>query len=311
MLTVLTDSSISRDSAYSGSVARTSRRLVVGVTLIATSWTASWTGETLLAHHSFFPLWLGYILTLDALTEMRAGTSLWTRGRSRFVLLFVASVPLWWLFEAFNARLENWSYLMPREYSWIAYRVEASIAFSTVVPALFVTAELYRALGFPGRFGTWIGIEPGTFGWAGVASLGAIMIVLVLAVPALFFPLVWIGVFFLIDPVIRLRGGWSIATQVELGWWGTVWRLFAAGITCGFFWEMWNSRAMPKWIYDIPYADAWNLFEMPLLGYGGYLPFALETYAMVMLANHLLKVWPAEYFGFDRPEPESATDARA
>ena len=40
-------------------------------------------------------------------------------------------------------------------------------------------------------------------------------------------------------------------------------------------------------------------FEMPLLGYGGYLPFALETYALVMLMNRLFRIWSEEYLRFD------------
>jgi hypothetical protein len=43
---------------------------------------------------------------------------------------------------------------------------------------------------------------------------------------------------------------------------------------------MWNFYSYPKWIYHIPYVDFWHIFEMPILGYGGYLPFALELYAL-------------------------------
>jgi hypothetical protein len=64
---------------------------------------------------------------------------------------------------------------------------------------------------------------------------------------------------------------------------------------------MWNSRALPKWEYDISYAEWLRIFEMPLLGYGGYLSFGLETYAVAMLLNRLLKLWPEGYLRFDRP----------
>ena len=275
--------------------------MAAGVLLIAVAWSASWSGETALAHHSFFPLWLGYILAVDAATELRIGSSLWSRGPGQFVLLFVVSIPLWWLFEAFNERLQNWSYRLPRDYSWLEYRFEASLAFSTVAPAIFVTADFYRSFGFPGRFGYRRPLRPGRSGWLAFIGAGAIMVALVLGAPALFFPLVWIGVFFLVDPLVRLRHGWSIAAQVEQGWWGTVFRLIAAGITCGFFWEMWNSRAMPKWTYDIAYAEWGRIFEMPLLGYGGYFPFALETYAVVQLINNLLPLWTRDYLRFDQP----------
>jgi hypothetical protein len=273
----------------------------VGALLTGISWSASWSGETPLAHHSFFPLWLGYILIVDALTEMRSGSSLWSRGRRSFLALFVVSIPLWWVFEAFNARLDNWSYVLHRDYSWLEYRAEASLAFSTVVPAIFVTAELIRTFIRSPRFGWWIKLQLDNRGWACFSVAGLAMVLLTLVRPDVFFPFVWIGVFFIVDPLNRWIGAHSIARQVERGWWGTVWLLFAATLTCGFFWEMWNSRALPKWEYDISYAEWLRVFEMPLLGYGGYLSFGLETYAVAMLLNRLLKLWPEGYLRFDRP----------
>ncbi len=42
----------------------------------------------------------------------------------------------------------------------------------------------------------------------------------------------------------------------------------------------------PKWIYHTPGAQFLHVFEMPLLGYGGYVPFALELCALKNL------LWP-------------------
>lgn len=276
-------------------------QLTVALILVAVSWWASWREATWLAHHAFFPLWFGYIFAVDSLTRLRAGSSLWTREKRAFGALFVVSIPLWWLFEAFNTRLENWTYTLPHDYSWLAYHLEATLAFSTVVPAIFVTAELYRSLGFPGRLEHWIVLSPGRTGWAMVSLAGLAIITATLIWPQVLFPFAWIGLFFFVDPLVRLASGWSVAAQVERGWWAGVFRLFAAGITCGFFWEMWNVRAMPKWTYDIAYAEWAHLFEMPLLGYGGYFPFALETYAFVMAFNRIFAFLPVGFLQFDRP----------
>ena len=56
--------------------------------------------------------------------------------------------------------------------------------------------------------------------------------------------------------------------------------LALAALVCGFFWEMWNFYAMPKWYYTVPFFGFAKIFEMPLLGYAGYLPFAWELYAL-------------------------------
>jgi hypothetical protein len=69
------------------------------------------------------------------------------------------------------------------------------------------------------------------------------------------------------------------------GDWRTVIALCLAALICGFFWEMWNIFSFPKWIYHVPFVGFWHIFEMPLLGYGGYPPFALELYVLVHLMS--------------------------
>jgi hypothetical protein len=53
-------------------------------------------------------------------------------------------------------------------------------------------------------------------------------------------------------------------------------RYALAALVCGFFWEMWNWHSLAKWVYDVPYVTRFKIFEMPLLGYFGYLPFGWE-----------------------------------
>jgi hypothetical protein len=62
--------------------------------------------------------------------------------------------------------------------------------------------------------------------------------------------------------------------------------LTVSALTCGFFWEMWNGgSAGYHWVYTVPYVGGMpHLFEMPLLGYLGYPPFAWSTYAVCQFA---------------------------
>jgi hypothetical protein len=39
---------------------------------------------------------------------------------------------------------------------------------------------------------------------------------------------------------------------------------------------MWNFHSAAKWIYAVPFVNRFHFFEMPILGYAGYLPFGLE-----------------------------------
>jgi hypothetical protein len=280
-------------------------QLLFGVTLVAVAWPLAWSGEAPYSEHTFFPLWFGYILAADGVVRLRTGTSLLTRSRARFALLFVYSLPLWWLFEVANEFIDNWRYVVPRDYGPVAYAALASLSFSTVMPAVFETAELYRSVPLFRRPIRWLRIAP-TRPWLIVITLaGATTFLLALAAPRHAFPLVWLGVFFALDPLNALTGGRSLASQVARGRWDTVFVLFAAGITCGFFWELWNVRSMPKWVYDVPYVGSPRLFEMPLLGYGGYLPFALEVYAVYRVLDRLTGWSGADYLTFDQA-PTSA-----
>src|ERR1700751_637184 len=109
----------------------------VGLTLVAVCWPLNWLLPGVRTAYLFFPLWLGYILTVDALVWRRAGTSLWSRSRKDFVLLFFISVPVWWLFELINLRTGNWEYVGRELFSRVEFNLLSTISFSTVIPAVF------------------------------------------------------------------------------------------------------------------------------------------------------------------------------
>jgi hypothetical protein len=269
-------------------LARAPVRLWCGLVLLGLAWWTAWFGPAPYSEHTFFPLWLGYILTVDGLASFRTGSSLLTRDRRRFALLFLFSIPLWWLFELANHFLGNWRYVLPRSYGTLEYHLLATLAFSTVMPAIFVTAELVRTFPVFAPARRWWRIAPGRRGLALIAAVGLSMFLLSLAFPRYLFPLVWIGLFLALDPINALWGRPSIAAQIREGRWDTVLVLCAAGLICGGFWELWNVYSMPKWVYDVPFVGNPKLFEMPLLGYGGYLAFALEVFAVWSLLQAIV-----------------------
>jgi hypothetical protein len=68
----------------------------------------------------------------------------------------------------------------------------------------------------------------------------------------------------------------TIFSAVTHGDWRPIYLPAIAALICGFFWEMWNFYSAAKWVYTVPYVYRCLIFEMPLLGFGGYLPFGLE-----------------------------------
>ncbi|MBA2276830.1 MAG: hypothetical protein H0W59_04940 [Chloroflexia bacterium] len=268
---------------------------ITGAGLIGITWPVAWFQWEPWSLHSFFPLWLGYILLVDGLVRWRTGTSLLSRDKGRFIALFLISAPGWWLFEAANERLHNWSYQTADSLSRWEFAVRATIAFSTVVPAIFETAELFRSFSAFQRRIPIARLDPNRAGLCAIAATGVLMIVIAVTFPDWAYPLTWIGAFLALDPINRLLGARSLAGRIAANDWSEVLTLFAAGLTCGFFWEMWNSRSSPKWFYDVPHIEMPKLFEMPLLGYGGYLPFALEIFVFYQFVTWLFLRQPDRY----------------
>lgn len=235
----------------------------------------------------FFPLWLGYILVVDAWVERRVGSSLWTRSPRQFVLTFLASAPAWWLFEVINWRTRNWEYLGREFYSGPEYVLRASLSFSTVMPAVFETAELVRSFAWVERLRRGLRLEPTRRMLTVMLAGGFAMLALTLWQPRYFYPFVWGSVFLILEPVNALLGRRTFFDWLREADWRPVLSLSLGALLCGFFWEMWNFYSYPKWIYHTPGVEFLYVFEMPLLGFIGYLPFAWELYA---LRNFL---WPA------------------
>ena len=267
----------------------------VGLTLIAVAWPASWLQVSPLGEYSFFPLWLGYILTIDALVLQRKGTSLLTRNATAFGGLFLASVPLWWAFEGINYFTQNWHYLGAEEYLTLRYAVVASWHFSIVIPAVFETAELVGSFGFLRRFQRGPVIQVSRPLLIGAMVLGLLSLVALVFWPRYVFPVTWLSLFLLLDPINYLRGQPSIVAWLRRGDWRLVVALGVGALVCGWFWEMWNYWAFPKWQYNISFVEFAHVFEMPLLGYGGYLPFGLEAYAVYHFLSGLVGRAPTGY----------------
>lgn len=223
--------------------------------------------------------WWSYIVAISALNSLRAGNSFLFDRPREFVWLFFLSTGVWLFFEAYNFRLHNWSYIgVPVEpyLRWPGY----FIAYGTVLPALFETETLLRNAGFARRLrGPSLAVSGGLH--VRLVLVGLLMMVAPLLNPQIFFPLVWLGLIFLLDPLLyRWRQEDSLLARLEQGDYARLVRLLGAGLVCGLLWEFWNFWAGAKWIYHIPYLGFLKIFEMPILGFLGFPPFALECYLL-------------------------------
>jgi len=274
----------------------------LGLGCVTIFWILNWSLSGLRTHWGFFPLWLGYCLTVDALVLTRKGHSLLSRSPAYYLGLFLMSAPAWWLFELINLRTQNWIYDGRQWFTDFHYAVLASISFSTVMPAVFGTAELASTFTWLKRMrrGPRLLASPNTV--LAFFTGGCLMLVLLLIWPIYFFPLAWISVYFILAPLNIWLKNRSLTEYTAQGDWRPVLALWAGCLVCGFFWEMWNFHSYPKWVYYVPFVDFWRIFEMPLLGYGGYLPFSLELFALYHLIAGFLLPREAQYYLHISPE---------
>jgi len=237
--------------------------------------------------------WTGFILFADGVVFRARGAS-WLRSMpGEFALLAALSIPLWLVFELYNRFIQNWYYVgLPENralrmfgYAW---------SFATIWPAIFEGAELVGLL----RSGETENEPRHEIGHDGPAFIavstplivaGAAMLIAPLVAPAqiasyLAAP-VWLGFACLLDPLNARAGGPSILADADARRYDRLIDVLLSGLLCGLLWEFWNYWAGAKWHYTVPFLNRIKLFEMPLPGYLGFPPFAVECFAMYVFVR--------------------------
>ena len=247
----------------------------------AASWLLAWNRWPWFAPlqpHTFPMLWGSFILVVNALCHRRRGNCPMLAQPVRFILLFPASAAFWWLFEYLNRFVQNW-YYTGADYPPLTYFTLASFSFATVLPAVVSVREWllsfapfqrrYHRRGLPSgpprRIVALALLGVSTGGLAGVGLW-----------PDYLFPLLWTAPLAILLSLQMLGPGGPLLAALGSGRW-PVWAAAAlSGLVCGFFWEMWNYHSLARWEYAVPWVERFHIFEMPLLGYAGYLPFGIE-----------------------------------
>jgi len=236
----------------------------------------------------FTPIaWSAYILIADAAVLALTRRSRLHDAPVTLARMALLSIPLWLIFEAYNFRLANWTYVgVPR--GWAGALLGYAWSFATITPAIFETSDLVQALLPP------LPAEPWKVSRAAENAMivcGVACLVVPLAVPvrigAYLFGLIWIGFVLVLDPVNHRLRLPSFLGDLSEGFARRFYGFLFSGWICGWLWEFWNYWARGKWHYTFPIFQHEKIFEMPALGYLGLLPFALECFAMYVTAAWL------------------------
>ena len=236
------------------------------------------------SHVYSFILWYSFILVVNASTARRSGSCIMLRQPRVFVALFPVSMVFWWFFEYLNRYVQNWYYVGIEDFGVVGYVFFASISFATVLPAVASVQEWLRTFpivdhsfsNYPIVADKWIDRTA----WPILAIAGTGLFLFGIY-PDYLYPLIWLSPFFVTLSLYRILMGPDVSHALLGRLSKNMFSWSLSALICGFFWEMWNTYSFAKWIYSVPFAHRFQIFEMPLLGYAGYLPFGLECAVMV------------------------------
>lgn len=268
--------------AHAPAVARRLLRSVVGPIEGVTFNGSPPPGSTWIEGWFYVIAWWSYIVVANAYLFRRERPALLFDRPRAFFLLALHSASFWFAFELVNLRLANWYYVgMPPDL--VSRGPGMFLAFATVLPGVFVTRDLVTRTGlFESLRGPRLSCSPQQLRWLSIA--GWLFLILPLVFPRYAFPLIWGALVLIAEPWLFARGERCLLRFVHEGRWTQIARLLLAGAAAGLLWESWNSIAGSSWVYTVPFFENTKLFEMPLAGFLGFPPFALECYTFARLA---------------------------
>lgn len=266
----------------------------LGVITGTASWILAWTRFPWFVRfqpHTFTPLWISFILVVNALCHRKTGRCMMIDRPRFFLMLFPISAAFWWFFEYLNRFVQNWSYTGVNYSPW-EYFCYATLSFSTVLPAVLGTREwiagtLWIRQGFGNLWSMQLS-RPRILAW-GVLVASAAGLTGIGVWPNYLFSLLWVSPLLVIVSIESLMGERHVLSDLANGDWLLVISSAAAALLCGGFWEMWNYYSLARWEYSIPFVHRLQIFEMPFLGYAGYLPFGLECAVIGGILERLMK----------------------
>lgn len=266
---------------------------------------AKLTGPKWIINWALLPLWWGFILMLDGVVFARnGGRSMVKNATAELVAMGVLSISGWLIFEYFNFFIDlNWYYPAANIMHHDEFLLYAVIGSSAFIPMAFEWYQLLRT--FPTlntryRSGRKVQYTKTTK-----------IILLVIAWALLFgmsyypnslFYGVWLAPLAILIIVLGMLGIWTPFQSIkERGDWTSLVILAPVWVLQGLCVEWWNHLSYEHalhgptanpgyWNYCIPYVNFTHIFNMPLLGYLGYVPFSLYCFLWVITMGFLMNI---------------------
>ncbi len=225
-----------------------------------------------------------FLFFLSSDNQIRESNSIILGDLKRAASLVAASLLFGSLLEAANFLLLHHYFMGVPEEIWLRWPFHIC-SLAVVIPLILEIERKLENLGVA-EILLWrkVVISRGT--QFVLLATGMLLLIILVFNPLSLYPLLWIILLLLTDPLLQLLGHdqRSISGQFEEGYYGQVFRLILSGVLFGFLWELWNFWAGAKWFYAPSGFDHGYLFELPLLEFWGYAFTALAAYAFFQLS---------------------------
>lgn len=264
---------------------------------------------------AYVPLYWGFTFMLDGIVYKRTGgKSIFNNDPQELVAIGVASVSGWLIFEYLNFFvLEYWYYpkgYLVKDDVFCTYAVFAS---SALLPLCFEWYSLFNS--FP-RF-----VNKYKHGPKISISKSFQVILIALAYVALFLmpfyptylcPVIWLSPLIIITVALDLLGIWTPFAPIKKGNWTPVLFMALTYLVEGFLLEGQNYASASHangivqteypgyWVYNVPFVNDFHVFEMPVVGFYGYLPFGIYCLVWWISFAFLLKI-PTDFAKYESP----------
>jgi hypothetical protein len=283
-------------------------------------WTKS-TGPTLFLHWSDFPIFWGLVLMIDGWVYVRnGGRSMVSHRPQELIGIGVSSALGWVLFEYLNFFVDdNWYYPFGNIIDREVFLLYAIIISTGLLPLSFVFYDLFNTVPvLKLRFTEGPKVVLGEKLKTALLVLAVISLFAAGMFPdALFFTL-WLSPAVLIGLVLDKIGVWTPLQSIGKGNWRPILvfalTYLAAGLCleCENYFSAARVNGLPTfseqpafWQYNLPYVNRFHLFEMPILGFFGYMPFSIYCW-LWWIAFAYMQGIPSTLFQEEPLEPITA-----
>ena len=219
-------------------------------------------------NYTYPVVWWGLLMVIDAWNWRRHQVSLWRADPRRFFAITLPVSALFWLlFEALNLLAPQWRY---RGHVEGVHRqvLLGFFSFATVVP---IVMECWWMLAGPACVPRSLPQIAQRHKWL-LIGLGTLVLALPFVNDIFWFNQgMWLAPALLLLPFVAAPTC-RTAEPFATGW-------VAGSILAGLLWEAINFPSPTGWQYLI-LPEAPHLFEMPLPGYLGFVPFGLSVLAV-------------------------------